>query len=459
MTAIRSAVLLWFALCSIYISQPHGQAAKEFQIYTSSYLGGDGDKDSIVGIRLQADGTIILAANLADDTPAVADAKVVGKGGGNGYILRLGRGGKEVVSVSRVAGEVRDMALDTAGNIYLATGDDGAMKMTPEADRAIWQVEMKGAKRIDAAADGHCAVIADAIVVLDPTGKPIGRSELKSFTNDVCIDSASKTVIFTGFRNARAFDGKKTHPVQICYLRGLSYDGQVKWTDYDWSTERDSDRFLNKPTNNMADSRGYRCSIGRDGKLYAAFEVAGGNHLFRYSSTDLSKKSPIVGGGNYHGFHNSKAEHKLFFARYEPATGEYLLGQQFCGRLSSGRANAVRVENGDIAADEAGRVYVTGVAASGLPLTLNPERTGDYMGGGYLLVMSQDFKERLFCTRLQGGGTYGHSVDARVLREKRITVVFGGGETKDEPLFTRDPLQAKGNAKDGFFAVIVDGEN
>ena len=30
------------------------------------------------------------------------------------------------------------------------------------------------------------------------------------------------------------------------------------------------ERFLNKPTNNMADSRGDRCAIGRDGKLYVA---------------------------------------------------------------------------------------------------------------------------------------------------------------------------------------------
>lgn len=77
-------------------------------------------------------------------------------------------------------------------------------------------------------------------------------------------DSVSKTVIQTGFRNAHAFDGKKTYPVQIAYIRSHCYDGERKWTDYDWSTDQQSDRFLNKPTNNMADSRGDRCAIGRD---------------------------------------------------------------------------------------------------------------------------------------------------------------------------------------------------
>ena len=160
----------------------------------------------------------------------------------------------------------------------------------------------------------------------------------------------------TGFRNAKAFDGKRTYPVQICYLFGYDYSGEKKWSAYDWSTDRDSDRFLNKPENNMADTRGYRCSIGRDGKLYAAFEAAGGNHCFRYSSVDIMKKVGMAGGDAHHSFHNSRAEHKTVFVRMEPGTGEYLAGQQFCGRLPNGRANATRVKAGDIIADEHGRV-------------------------------------------------------------------------------------------------------
>jgi len=44
------------------------------------------------------------------------------------------------------------------------------------------------------------------------------------------------------------------------------------------------------------DTRGYRCAIGRDGRLYIAFEAAGGNHLFRYSPTDINEPFKLVGG-------------------------------------------------------------------------------------------------------------------------------------------------------------------
>ena len=48
-------------------------------------------------------------------------------------------------------------------------------------------------------------------------------------------------------------------------------------------------------------------------------------------------------------------------------TGDFLAGQQFCGRLSSGRANYVATKYGDITADAEGRVFVVGRAAAGLP--------------------------------------------------------------------------------------------
>ncbi len=266
-------------------------------------------------------------------------------------------------------------------------------------------------------------------------------------------------MIQTGFRNAHVFDGKKKYPVQICYIRGHAYDGSLKWSNYDWSTDRESDRFLNKPTNNMADSRGDRCSIGRDGKLYVTFQVAGGNHLFRYHPRDIMKKVDLVGGDNYHKFHNSRAEHKCFFARFEAATGDYLLGQQFCGRLSSGRANYAATKHGDITADAQGRVYIVGRAASGLPLNVNPTG-GEYTAGGFLLVMSPDLKTRLVCTRTCDGKGSPHAVDVRTIAGQTRAVFAGSGMI--DGMFVTNAIQPKsGDAsgekedpKDGFFAVI-----
>jgi hypothetical protein len=275
----------------------------------------------------------------------------------------------------------------------------------------------------------------------------------------VCVDAESKTVIQTGFRNAHAFDGKKRYPVQIAYIRGHAYDGERKWSNYDWSTDTTSDRFLNKPTNNMADSRGDRCAIGRDGKLYVTFQVAGGNHIFRYSPKDIMQKAELAGGDKYHQFYNSRAEHKCFFGRYEPATGDFLTGQQFCGRLSSGRANAVVTKTGDITADELGRVYVVGKSAYGIPITLNPTG-GDYYGGGFLLIMSPDLKQRLLCTRTCDGKGAPHAVDVRTVDGKRRAVYAGSGMV--DGMYISNAVQAKAgdtsgekdDPKDGFFVVL-----
>jgi hypothetical protein len=213
----------------------------------------------------------------------------------------------------------------------------------------------------------------------------------------------------------------------------------------------------------MADTRGYRCSVGRDGKLYCAFECAGGNHMFRYSPFDIMEKVSIVGGDRWHEFYNTKSEHKTFFARYEPGTGAYLRGQQFCCRLSNNNGNAARIESGQIIADQAGRVYLGGTSAWGLPLPGHPNFSEDpdeaafnpfpdgYLGGAWLLVMSEDFRTRLYCTRLTSEKT--HAIAARVLGDNAASIAFGG-YTEGE-MFISDAISTElAGTQDGWFAVI-----
>ena len=437
-----------------------GQEQSSFAIATSSFLGGSDYDDAVVGIGIQSKGTIVLAANLgsADLVKAKGGASIPADK--HGCLVVLSPDGRNVLALRALAAEVKDLAMDAKDNIYVAAGSDGVMKLSPQGDRVLWTKAVGECLRVDAAGDGHVAVIASGkIVILDPTGRELGQAKGRHFTCDVCIDGASKTAIFCGFRNAKAWEGKRTYPVQICYIYGLAYDGTRKWVNYDWSTDRNSDRFLNKPTNNMADSRADRCAIGRDGKLYVTFQVAGGNHLFRYSPKDIMTKVKLVGGDAHHQFYNSRAEHKCFFARYEPATGEFLLGQQFCGRLSSGRANAVVTKNGNITADETGCVYVVGTSAYGIPLNLNPT-SGDYRGGGFLLVMSPDFKTRLVCTRTADGKGSPHAVAARTIRGT-VRAVYGGSGMP-ETMFVAHAVQPKAadrgegkkDPKDGFFVVL-----
>jgi hypothetical protein len=459
-------VRIRFTLCCVLAFGPaalpilRAHAGEDLELVTSSFLGGADYDNSVVGARIQSNGTIVLAANLGTDAAKrirFPDADAADR---HGCIVRLAADGTKALGLHVVAAELKDLAIDNDDNLYLAAGDEGLVKLSPDAAKVIWKKSLPDCTRGDAAGDGHCVALAGGnLKIFDNAGKEIGTAKGSHYTCDVCIDGSSKTVIYCGFRNAHAFDGKRTYPVQICYIRGLAYDGRRKWTDYEWSTDRESDRFLNKPENNMADSRADRCTIGRDGKLYVTFQVAGGNHLFRYSPKNIMEKAPIVGGDKHHEFYNSRAEHKCFFARYEPATGEYLAGQQFCGRLSNNRSNAVVTKQGEITADEHGRVYVVGNAAYGLPLTVNPDG-GDYTGGGFILVMSPDLKTRLLCTRTAGGKGAPHAVDVRQINGRTRAVYGGSG--MPEGMFTKCALQpapatgGKTDKKqgDGFFVVI-----
>lgn len=441
-----------------------GPSAGGYAIVASSYLGSAEFDDSVVGAEILSDGTIVLAANLSADIASVLNAsQSTFDDDLSGGLVHLSPDGSRLLALAGLAKEVSDMAIDARDNIYVAAGAEGLLKADPKTTRIVWRKDLANCTRVDVSPDGHLATIADgSIHIFDPTGAQTGRAKGKGYTNDVCVDAGSKTVIFCGFRNAHAFDGKRRYPVQICYIIGLNYDGSRKWTNYDWSSDRESDRFLNKSTNNMADTRADRCAIGRDGKLYVTFQVAGGNHIFRYSPKDIMQKAQIVGGDKYHQFYNSRAEHKNFFARYEPATGEYLEGQQFCGRLSNNRANAVVTKQGDITADEQGRVYLVGKSAYGIPINLSPDKS-DYAGGGFILITSPDFKKRLLCTRTCGGKGSPHAVATRKI-DGRIHVVFGGSGMV-EGMFVNNAIQAepadvgteKESPKDAFF-VVLNGE-
>ncbi len=470
----RSNISVWcivIVLGVLVVSGPVAAAAQShpsaggYAIVTSSYLGGAGFDDAVAGMGILSDGTIVLAANLPGDVVEKLGGRSSSGGADSaGTVLHLGADGRRVLAAAQLTSEIHDMALDEKDGVYLAAGSDRIVKVDPKGPGVVWRKGPADCTRVDVGADGHIAAIAGGdIAILDAAGEQIGQAGGKGYTNDVCVDAASKTVIFCGFRNAHAFDGKRTYPVQICYIIALGYDGSRKWTNYDWSTDRESERFLNKPTNNMADTRADRCAIGRDGKLYVTFQVAGGNHIFRYSPKDITKKAEIVGGDKYHQFYNSRAEHKNFFGRYEPATGEYLLGQQFCGRLSNNRANAVVTKDGDITADERGRVYLVGRSAYGIPVNLFPDES-DYAGGGFILIVSPDFEQRLLCTRTCGGKGSPHAVATRRI-DGQTRVVFGGGGMT-AGMFVNHAIQREaadaGNGKDapkdGFFAVLHGGE-
>ncbi|HEX8660019.1 MAG TPA: T9SS type A sorting domain-containing protein [Hymenobacter sp.] len=453
-------------MCLLWFSNP---AKAQFNVSSASYLGDETDADQVKGSRIQSDGTIVLAANIGKAKPGNVAPTLLNNAAAtaSGAIIRLSTDGRTVLSVTRLAEQVYDLALDGSDNIFVAAGTAGIIKLTPNAGTVTWN-RLSGSyvHRVDAASDGTSVALvptnvngadlaggAGRITAFDKGGAVVVGFTGYSNTQDVCLDAASRTVITVGWRQANAFDGSRNEPVQISYLRGYGYNERIKWANYDWSVDRASPRFINKPENNMADTRGVRCTMGRDGKLYAAYECAGGNHIFRYSPADIAVKTAIVGGDQYHDFSNTRSEDKTFFARYEPATGAYLRGQQLVNRLGSGVGNTILAR--DLAADETGRVCIGGASAFGLPsFSLNPPGLGPYTGGAWFMVMSTDFTQRLFVTRLNASGQT-FAMDARTINGKASIVWAGQAKTFDAQ-YVLNAVQptAGGGSAEGFFAVI-----
>jgi hypothetical protein len=464
-------------------------AADVFTISAASLLGDASATDRVRGAHVQADGVLVLAVNLNAAQPGSLAPTVLGTANANssGAVVRLSPDGRRVLSVTRLATQVEDLSADAQGNLFVAAWADGLFKLDPTAQSVLWQKTPGTVMRVDATPEGVSAALitvssdpnssnpgAGSIVTHAADGSELGSIAGKHNTLDVCIHGTSQTVISIGWRQASVAGV----PVQIAYLNGASLDGAItRYTLYDWSTDASNPRFINKPENNMADTRGYRCALGEDDKLYAAFEAAGGNHIFRYQPRDIMSKVTLAGGDQWQQFSNTKSEHKTVFARYDPATGDYAAGQQYLARLGPDKGNAgnsLRVNRGAIAADAQGRVYIGGDSAWGLPLPPHPRFTpaagqqtfnhlesdaAAYIGGAWFTVFSPDLKTRLYATRLsEGGSTSAIAVRSNV---SGTIVLFGGISTGGglTRTYTLNPVQATlgGGGQDAWFGVLNSG--
>jgi Bacterial Ig domain len=442
------------------------------QFVAASLLGGAGN-DDIRGMVIQKDGTIVLAANLANGFSTgilpptfLANATLDSLG----CLVRLSRDGRQVLSVTRLAARVVDLSSDSTGNLYVAAGRRGAFKIDPSASQVIWhQTFTQFVQRIDAGLGGFSALLLTGetdpddetwssnlgIRIYDPAGNLLGQSGGASqFSADVAIDEASQTVVSVGFRNFNAQTTAGRLPVYTPVVRGHAYNGSLKYKAYDWEADSlladgatRNPRWINAPENNMADVRGYKCEIGQDGKLYILYEVYGGNHIFRYQPFSLAQTAPIVSGDMYFNFANTGTEVKLFIGKYEPSDFTYLLGQQLTNRINPplNQGNTIFGRFSGLAADSTGRVYLTGSSASGMPITLDYQ-PGEYSGGAYIYVLSPDFRQREICTRLTNGRGR-----ALAVRSPQHWAVAG---STSNPMYTVKPLQTlSGGQSEGFFVV------
>lgn len=429
--------------------------------WNSSFLGGSGN-DAVWGCALQADGTVVLAANLSELPAGITPVYLAGaEPGMTGAILRFSADGRNLLSVTVVGDLVADLARDAQDRLYVAAGSAGLLRLSADANELDYARPLpENAHRVAAGPSGYVVALSDGeedyespklldarVLLFDPAGNEVLNTRgATTFTTDVAIDEVTRTVYSTGYKNFNTSDGvSPSLPVDVPAIAGTAFDGTNRFNGYNWSRDASSDRWLNLPENNMADTRGHRITVGQDGLLYVAYEADGGNHCLRYSPFSVTEPVGIVGGDAFSEFFNTGTEPKLFVGRYDPLTGQYLRGQQFCARLTNGKANTVRVRGGDIAANAAGEVYVVGASAWGIPINLEylPEK---YRGGAFLLQLSQDFTERQIVTRVS-------TTRARTIALGPNDGLVFAGETTGE-LFTNNAYQSTlSGAVDGWFAV------
>ncbi len=459
--------LIFYVILVFFITQ---QSFSQYNLAASSHLGGSANNDRVYGSEILNDGTIVLAANISNASfNGITINNLNGAtSSSSGAIIRLSPDGKKVLSVTRISDHVSDLSIDSSERLYVAAGEGGAVVLNKTASTVLKKISYTNrVHRIDATPSGRFvslvsnnpydnkALRGGTVYVYDNNWNEIKNwSAGMQYTTDVCMDQNTKTVVALGFKNINASDdsngGNGRNPVDVSIYKGWNYSGTQKYRGYDWNGTRNDPRWINAPRNNMADSRGARCTIGDDGKLYMSFGVDGGNHIFRYSPFNVRESVSIVQGDKYHRFNNTRTEKKTFFGRYDVATGAYLRGQQFCARLSSGAGNTAHPELGDIKADANGNVYVVGASAAGLPLTFDPQ-PGAYNGGAFVLVMDADFKRRKLSTRLAAFSA-GHSISF-----KGDKIVIGGYVPSNGVLFTKNAVDNTANGGDGFFSLLSGG--
>lgn len=463
---------------------PHPLGDPPYSITASSLIGDGTDGNQVKVSAILRDGSILIGGHFGE-VPFAQNATLVNgaKTTDPWVLLRLTGDGRRVLGGLRFPTALSDLAVDGREGVFIAAGESGMFAFTPRLDRQVYHHENIGfAYRVDAGPMGYHAVLSPSNVyrresnggrgqirIFDPMGNEIHNGGGHHNTLDITLDETNRAVHFTGWRQARSWqpDGnQQTLPVQIAYIRSIGFDGEIRWTGYDWGTSRGEDNFINNGDNNMADSRGYRCTMAHDGNLYVAFEVAGGNHIFRYSPHDIrdrvtNKFAP--GGDHFHQFHNTQSEHKTFLGVYDPQNGTFITGKQFTARLPRGTGNSWRIEEGDIDISENGQTWIAAHSAMGVPYTFAPATVPQYQGGAVLHGMSADLGRRDYGIYIGWGKT--HTVSARVVQgDPNPVIVFGGTapplhpnlpRSHDEYVIHHYPLQPKRVGEtNGFFKVL-----
>jgi hypothetical protein len=362
--------------------------------------------------------------------------------GGDAAIVRMDSTGQKMLSMSRIGKTISDMEISQSGQI-VACGDFGVAVLDATASKVVWNATPGVVSRCAIGSDNTAvALVGGKAYVYDATGNAVANFSVGGSTqNDVAVDGASKSVIATGFKQD---NGDKCSQLQIAFLRGYGYDGQMKWENFKWTKQTAGAASL------CADTRGMRVAMGRDGKLYFAGESAGGNTIYSRSADDINAKAPNVVHDKFTNPYNTSSNHITYFARFNAADGKQDLGQFLLVRLPSKGDKGNTIRPTSIMADETGRVYLSGASACCIPNAELKQIAGKplppYDGYAFLLEVSADFTARTTWLGLASSDPGGVSV--------RGGVAAMGATVKKGALPTYNAVQDEpATLPDGYLAV------
>ncbi len=371
-------------------------------VTSATYLGGLG-QDKASAIEMAPTQELIVAGNFgsaqAGATGITARSLLGATSNSPGQIVRLSPSGREILSVTHLGNEINDMDVNRQTGTIAAVGDFGVAVLSADASQVLWTKNLGGpVERVAIANDGTVVTLNNkTVTVWSTNGQQIAQSTLvRSYVEDVAINPTTGAIYVTGFDNKRNVNNNN-NPVQVAFLNRFDRNLNFQWQTwgYDGNTLTDGQ-------NDMADTRGYRVTMGRDGELYFLGEVAGGNSIFRWNGQDRSTPTQVKYDA-YNDPYNSGSPHQAYYARINQNTGEVLKGQLAFARLSNGKSNAFRVDEGTIAADEQGNIYIGGQGFSTIK-DRDINQIGGETVGGYVksdltaLVVSSDFQSRRLWT-------------------------------------------------------------
>ena len=339
---------------------------------------------------------------------------------------------------------VSDIAFDGGGTLVIASNNT-LIRLDLASGETLSQITLPEVKRVAVSPDGYVAALANKTVHLFNADNREVFSRLRDYTGVTDVEVRScreqQAVYVTSFRNSTFTDlNNRRNPVQIARLEALDFTGDVQWSLFGDSAETIKQ--------NVADTRLYRVTLGRDGYLYIAGESAGTATIFRWrgepmtEAEQLGQTAPFLSRIDpYSQLHNSGAAHLPYYARVHPTEGRLVNAQMSFPRKSDTKANAMRL--GDIAASADGTLYFGGAASASIAnrenLTLNAVPVGGYGGKDRAwMAIAPDFQTRKFWTVLaaEGGkGTvqgvdagYGYSAALSNVESGTVPVTTGAAE-------------------------------